>query len=338
MSNGWTGGQYSLLRVVFGVWLLVELLILAPWAPGLLSSAGMLPRADASPLLHVVPNLLGVADAPWVTVVLVGSAAIASCLLVIGFLDRAAALWIWYVLACIVGRNPLVASPGLALAGWMLLAHAALPRAPIGSVAALRRDDPGGGWRFPGLILAAARIVLVAFWVHAVTIGEPAVLVESAGAVVALLVVHLLAFDPAWIPPRRSDTRDTLFYDGGCGLCHGSVRFLLAEDTRGAIRFAPLGGPTFEESVDEQTRQELPDSVVLLTGDGRLMTRFRATRRLLVRLGGLWRAVSVVLAVVPPWIGDALYDAVARRRLRWFRRPADWCPLIPAPLRDRFAP
>ncbi|HZH02738.1 MAG TPA: DCC1-like thiol-disulfide oxidoreductase family protein [Myxococcaceae bacterium] len=35
---------------------------------------------------------------------------------------------------------------------------------------------------------------------------------------------------------------DILFYDGGCGLCHRAVRFVLARDPAGRFRFAPLGG------------------------------------------------------------------------------------------------
>ena len=33
-----------------------------------------------------------------------------------------------------------------------------------------------------------------------------------------------------------------LFYDGSCGLCHASVRFILLRDRRGTLAFAPLAG------------------------------------------------------------------------------------------------
>jgi hypothetical protein len=32
MRNGWTGGQYSLFRAVFGIYLLVHFAQLTPWA------------------------------------------------------------------------------------------------------------------------------------------------------------------------------------------------------------------------------------------------------------------------------------------------------------------
>ena len=41
-------------------------------------------------------------------------------------------------------------------------------------------------------------------------------------------------------------SHELVFYDGRCGLCHHSVRFLLARDRDGALfRYAPLFGETF---------------------------------------------------------------------------------------------
>ena len=69
---------------------------------------------------------------------------------------------------------------------------------------------------------------------------------------------------------------DLLFYDGGCGLCHRWVRFVLWADRGGVFRFAPLGGETFRSRVREDEREGLPDSLVLLTPDGSLRTRSAA--------------------------------------------------------------
>src|SRR5262249_54671520 len=62
--------------------------------------------------------------------------------------------------ACLFGRNPLISNPSIPLIGWMLLAHLFLPPAPYGSLAARGRVDPGGGWRMPPAIFAAAWIVM----------------------------------------------------------------------------------------------------------------------------------------------------------------------------------
>ena len=131
---------------------------------------------------------------------------------------------------------------------------------------------------------------------------------------------------------------ETLFYDGTCGLCHRTVRFLLAEDADGRrFRFAPLQGAHFRATLTEAQRRDLPDSLVLLTEDGRVLTRSRAVWHGLLRLGGYWSVLGWIGSLVPPAMGDAAYDLVARARHRLFARPPDACPLTPPHLRDRFA-
>lgn len=128
-----------------------------------------------------------------------------------------------------------------------------------------------------------------------------------------------------------------LFYDGFCGLCHGWVRFVLARDRSGdAFRFAPLDSESFRTNVPEENRRGLPDSIVLLTGDGVLLTRSTAIVHILKRLGGAWRYLGIVLSLIPAPLGDWLYDRVASVRHRVFRRPEDACPVLPPHLRSRF--
>src|SRR5207245_3602172 len=55
-ENGWTGGQYSLFRAVFGLYLFVHFVELVPWGAELFSNRGVLPHAAASPLIHLFPN------------------------------------------------------------------------------------------------------------------------------------------------------------------------------------------------------------------------------------------------------------------------------------------
>jgi predicted DCC family thiol-disulfide oxidoreductase YuxK len=116
------------------------------------------------------------------------------------------------------------------------------------------------------------------------------------------------------------------------------VRFVLWADRGGVFRFAPLGGETFRSRVREDEREGLPDSLVLLTPDGRLWTRSAAVVLTLRARGGRWRLLAALVALVPGPAADALYDAVARIRHRLFARPADVCPVVPPLLRSRFDP
>ena len=129
-----------------------------------------------------------------------------------------------------------------------------------------------------------------------------------------------------------------LFYDGGCGLCHGAVRFVLKRDQKAVFRFAPLQGEAFHELVPEAARLALPDSLVLREPEGRLLMRSSAIIALLRRLGGLWRLLGALLWIVPRPLRDFGYDLVAKVRHRLFKTPEGVCPIVPQPLRDRFLP
>ncbi|MGH9379640.1 MAG: thiol-disulfide oxidoreductase DCC family protein [Thermoanaerobaculia bacterium] len=132
---------------------------------------------------------------------------------------------------------------------------------------------------------------------------------------------------------------DIVFYDGTCGLCHGWVRFLLRRDREGRrFRYAPLQGETLVARVPEERRRDLPDSVVVLTGEGDLLVESRAVIHLLRRLGGPWRMVAGLLWIVPRPLRDLVYRLVAAVRYRFFRRPQDLCPVVPTELRRLFLP
>ncbi len=411
VQNGWTGGQYSVFRFLFGAYLCIHFAQLVPWGAELFSNQGVLPQGSASPLVFLYPNVLALWDAPAVVTGLLLVGAGLSVLFAAGWHDRVAAIGLWYLWACFFGRNPLIANPSIPFVGWMLLAHVLLPRAPYGSWSARGRTDPGGSWRFPQPLFRAAWIVMaLAYsysgytkllspsWVggtalacvldnplarpglvrdvllnlpdgflHLATWGvlglelafAPLALfrrvrpwlwgvmlvmhlglmlvLDFADLSLGMVFLHLFTWDPAWARPRRGGT-DMIFYDGACGLCHGAVRFVLAEDRGGAaFRFAPLDGAAFGELVPERQRRELPDSLVVRTAEGLLLTRWPAVVHILGRLGGLWRVLGGVLGVLPVALGDRLYDGLARVRRRLFRPPSASCPLLPAHLRERFA-
>jgi predicted DCC family thiol-disulfide oxidoreductase YuxK len=131
---------------------------------------------------------------------------------------------------------------------------------------------------------------------------------------------------------------DHVFYDGDCGFCHGSVRFLAAHDRHGAFRFAPLGGPTFLALVPDSARAGLPDSFVIRTADGRVLVQSDASLHCLRRLGGGFRALAALVSLLPRAWRDAAYAAFARNRQRWFARPDEACPVPSGSLRARFDP
>src|SRR5437868_14494686 len=97
---------------------------------------------------------------------------------------------------------------------------------------------------------------------------------------------------------------EVVFYDGACGLCHATVRFLLERDRRGLFAYAPIGGATFLRTFPEAERASIPDSLVVRTSDGRTLVRSSALAHLLKRLDGGWRSLGALLCVVPRPLGD----------------------------------
>ncbi len=88
----------------------------------------------------------------------------------------------------------------------------------------------------------------------------------------------------------------------------------------------------------EQRRAGLPDSIVVGTGDGRLLTRSTAVLYGMKMLGGVWRLLAMVCSAIPSVFRDRVYDLVAGVRHQLFARAEEACPTLPAHLRNRFDP
>lgn len=120
----------SLERVMglaIGGYLFVHFLTLLPFATELFSNQGMLPDAALSPLSRAFPNILAVWDTPFALRVLLTTALVASAMLALGVEKRVAALFLAYVWACLLGRNPLIRNPSIPFLGLMLITIALEP-------------------------------------------------------------------------------------------------------------------------------------------------------------------------------------------------------------------
>ncbi len=411
-NNGWTGGQYSFFRAVFGLYLLGHFAMLLPWGAEIWSDAGVLADAYASPLAYAFPNVLTWFSPPWFVTAWLVAGCVLSGLFIIGWRDRLAAVALWYILTTLLGRNPLILNPALPYLGWLLVAHAFLPSAPFGSFAARGRPDPDGGWRMPGQVFFIAWILMAVgysysgltklispSWLDGTAVmhilsnplARPTLLrdamlalpesvlklmtwtglafelafaplvlfrrarpwmwiggllmhvtlmtlLDFANLSLGMVMLHLFTFNPAWLPARvHTYKQDALFYDGYCGLCHRWVRFILAEDREGrCFVLSPLQGDNITHRLTRTQRESLPDSVVVLTGEGRLLTRSAAVLHIMDTLGGAWRIAAWLGSWIPRPVRDAGYDAIAAVRHKLFRKPSAACPMVPPHLRERF--
>lgn len=121
-------------------------------------------------------------------------------------------------------------------------------------------------------------------------------------------------------------TPPLIVFDGVCVLCSGFVQWVIRHDAAGVFRFTAAQGA--KGSALYEAAGLDPDALetILLVVDGATFTKFAAVIETAVRLGGVWRAATV-LRVLPKAWGDALYDLVARRRYALFgRRETCWLP------------
>ena len=100
--------------------------------------------------------------------------------------------------------------------------------------------------------------------------------------------------------------------------------------------FSPLQGRTFRRTVEEEARNGLPDSFVMIDQSGRILLRSDAAIPVGARLGGIGRALGAVLAVVPKRVRDRGYRLLAAIRYRLFAKPVGYCPILRSQFRVRF--
>ena len=130
-----------------------------------------------------------------------------------------------------------------------------------------------------------------------------------------------------------------VLYDGVCGFCNGSVRWLIERDVDARLHYAPLQGET--AAALRARHPEIPnelDTIVFVEsapGGERVWLRSAAIFRVLRELSAPWRWLAPLRWLLPRALWDVAYQAFARRRYRWFGK-LDVCPIPPPALRARF--
>lgn len=126
-----------------------------------------------------------------------------------------------------------------------------------------------------------------------------------------------------------------LFFDGLCNLCNQFVQVVIKHDKRAVFRFSSLQSATGQlvqqHLLNEQGK--VPDSLVLVY-KGRIYVKSDAALKTASILKCAYTLLTIGY-VFPRAFRDAIYDAVARYRYKWFGK-RDSC-MIPTPeLQSRF--
>jgi predicted DCC family thiol-disulfide oxidoreductase YuxK len=121
-----------------------------------------------------------------------------------------------------------------------------------------------------------------------------------------------------------------LVYDGHCYVCTGWVRFFERHPVEPAFRLVPMQTPSGRELLRRHgIDPDDPSTFLVLDGD-KAYTASDAVIHIVTAAGGAARLFQCARIVPRPW-RDALYDALARNRYRWFgRRATCYLPVRPS--------
>ena len=122
--------------------------------------------------------------------------------------------------------------------------------------------------------------------------------------------------DPA--VPSFADDRPVIVFDGKCVLCSSFAQFILRKDRHARFRLlaaqSELGSALYRHLGLDPVSYE----TYVLLQDGKAYFRSEASIRIVDGLGGAWSLFATLARLVPASLRDALYNVIARNRLRWF--------------------
>ena len=140
------------------------------------------------------------------------------------------------------------------------------------------------------------------------------------------------------------DGRLLVIFDGHCGLCNRTVRWLLRRDRRDRLRFVAFDSPQVAGLLARQGIS-LPDAksgpaTILVVREFShsaepLLARSDAVLALLAKLPRPWPAVAAALGWLPRPMLDLGYRLVAHWRYRIWGR-SESCPLATPEVRTQF--
>lgn len=127
-----------------------------------------------------------------------------------------------------------------------------------------------------------------------------------------------------------------VLFDGTCGFCDATVRWLIARDRRAALRFAALQSATGQRLLAAHGLPVDWDQSLVLVEGPRASLLSTGTLRIMTYMPWPWKIAAAGL-IVPRFIRDFFYRAFARRRYAVAGKlDAATCPLPTPEERARF--
>lgn len=149
--------QFTLFRIVFGSYLAVHFLHLAPWAGELFGKDGVMPDPALNPAHGLFPNPLDLPLSGGVLTAITVGLAVVSLLFAAGQWRRTAAVVLWFGWTALFHRNNLIANPSLPYVGLLLVLSLLVPAGEPWS-----RGPRNADWAMPAWVFRSAWILMAA--------------------------------------------------------------------------------------------------------------------------------------------------------------------------------
>ena len=119
--------------------------------------------------------------------------------------------------------------------------------------------------------------------------------------------------------PAFPDDKPIIVFDGHCALCSKWARFVIRHDPDGRYRLLPAQSPLGQALYRHYGFDPQNFETNLLLREGRSFSKLDGSVRMIQSLGAPYSAAALLKLLPARW-GEALYDLIARNRLRWFGR------------------
>lgn len=147
--------QFTIFRIVFGLYLVCHFAALLPYGAELFSNTGLIADPSLNPTHGIFPNPLALWDSPTAVTLTLSLAIIAALLFTAGIGRIWMALILWFLTAAFFHRNNLTSNPSIPYLGLILLLSTLVPTGEP-----LSRSKRKGDWFMPKWILPTAALLL----------------------------------------------------------------------------------------------------------------------------------------------------------------------------------
>ncbi|MEP4078984.1 DCC1-like thiol-disulfide oxidoreductase family protein [Haloferula sp.] len=154
-SKAMSGWQFTVFRIVFGLYLMIHFLSLIPYAGELFGANGLISSVELNPTSGLFPTPFAWGLSDGMCAALIGGLAVFSLLFASGLGRTWLAVILWFGWSALFHRNNLIANPSIPYVGLLLLLCALVPKGEP-----LSRGDSVNGWSMPRWVWRCAWVLM----------------------------------------------------------------------------------------------------------------------------------------------------------------------------------